>query len=75
MAVNFQCYLKHIDTPLGIASCQDHCIIAVEYFNVASKDPNMTVETNFKDRKYQLLVCNSISTTVDCKDDSKIVKR
>lgn len=65
-----QCYLKQIDTPLGFASTQDHCIIAVEYLNVASKDPNMTVETNFKDRKYQLLVCNSISTTVDCKDVS-----
>lgn len=67
-----QCYLKQIDTPLGIASSQDHCVIAVEYLNVASKDPNMTVETNFKDRKYQLLVCNSISTTVDCKNDYKL---
>lgn len=52
--------------PLGIASNADHCVIAVEYFNVQPKDPNIIVETNFKEKKYQLLICNSISTTVDC---------
>lgn len=49
-----------------MASSSEHCVIAVEYLNVAPKDPNIVVETNFKEKKYQLLVCNSISTTVDC---------
>lgn len=63
-----QCFLKQIDIPLCVASSNDHCVVAVEQESlIASKDPNMIVETNFKDRKYQLLVCNSISTTVDCK--------
>lgn len=63
-------YQKNIDLGLGIAASSEHCVIAVEYFNVTTKDPNIMMETNFKDKKYQLLVCNSIGTTVDCKKQS-----
>lgn len=62
-----QCYHKPIDTTLGIAAANEHCVIAVECFDLVTKDPNIVIETNFKDKKYQLLICNSISTTVDCK--------
>lgn len=62
-----QCYQKPVDTTLGIAASKDHCVIAVESFNVISKDPNVVIEMNFKEKKYQLVICNSISTTVDCK--------
>lgn len=61
-----QCYQKPVDTTLGIAATKDHCVIAVESLNVISKDPNVVIETNFKEKKYQLVICNSISTTVDC---------
>lgn len=62
-----QCFHKPVDTTLAIAAANDHCVIAVENIGLVSKDPNIVIETNFKERKYQLLVCNSISTTVDCK--------
>lgn len=61
-----QLYQKNIDLGLGIAASSDHCVIAVESFNLTTKDPNITMETNFKDKNYQLLICNSIGTTVDC---------
>lgn len=65
--VSNQCNHKQVDEPLGLAASTDHCVIAVECPNVSSKDPNVLIETNFRDKKYQLLICNSISTTVDCK--------
>lgn len=66
-----QSYTKLVDVALGLVSngVGDHCCIAVESFNVAGvTDPNIVIETNSKEKKYQLLVCNSIGTTVDCKE-------
>lgn len=65
--VSNQCYHKPVDETLGIAATADHCVIAVECRDLVSKDPNIVIETNFKEKKYQLMICNSISTTVDCK--------
>lgn len=58
---------KHIDEPIAMAASTDHCVIAVECPNIMSKDPNVVIETNHRDKKHQLLICNSIGTTVDCK--------
>lgn len=65
--VSNQCNNKHIDEPISMAASSDHCVIAVECPHISSKDPNVVIENNKMDRKYQLLICNSISTTVDCK--------
>lgn len=64
--VSNQCNNKHIDEPIAMAASSDHCVIAVECPNIASKDPNVLIENDKQDKKYQLLICNSISTTVDC---------
>lgn len=61
-----QSFLKEVERPLALAAGQDHCVVAVECASINSKDVNLVVERNFKDKKYQLLVCNSIGTTVDC---------
>lgn len=61
-----QCNHKPVDTTLAIAAANEHCVIAVECVDLVTKDPNVVIETNFKEKKYQLLICNSISTTVDC---------
>lgn len=62
-----QCNQKLIDSkPIAMAASNGHCVIAVECPNIVSKDPNVVIETNSRDKKYQLLICNSISTTVDC---------
>lgn len=62
-----QCYPKQVENVLGIISNNDHCAIAVETQKIIPKDPNITVENNFKDQMFQLLICNSMSTTVDSK--------
>lgn len=59
--VSNQCNHKHVDEPVAMASSTDHCVIAVECQNISSKDRSL------HEKKYQLLICNSISTTVDCK--------
>lgn len=59
--VSNQCNHKHVDEPVAMASSTDHCVIAVECQNISSKDRSS------QEKKYQLLICNSISTTVDCK--------
>uniref|UniRef100_A0A1B0CRZ4 Uncharacterized protein n=1 Tax=Lutzomyia longipalpis TaxID=7200 RepID=A0A1B0CRZ4_LUTLO len=61
-----QCFSKTVDVPLCVAASADHCVIAVEAPRLASRDANVSVETNFGDHPmFQLLVCNSMSTTVD----------
>lgn len=67
--VSNQCYHKPVDEALGIAASVDHCVIAVECHILVTKDPNIVIETNLKEKKYQLLICNAISTTVDCEYD------
>lgn len=64
--VSGQCNNKHVDEPIAMASSLDHCVIAVECPNVSSKDPNIVISNSKQEKKYQLLICNSISTTVDC---------
>lgn len=65
--VSNQCNHKHVDEPVAMASSTDHCAIVVECQNISSKDPKMLVYSSIQEKKYQLLICNSISTTVDCK--------
>lgn len=63
-----QCFHKQVENPMAMAASTDHCIIAVESMNVDPKDANILVESSFKDRLlYQLLICNSMGTTVDAK--------
>lgn len=64
--VSGQCNNKHVDEPIAMASSLDHCVIAVECPNLSSKDPNIGFSNSKQEKKYQLLICNSISTTVDC---------
>lgn len=64
--ISNQCFVKQIENPLAIAAGTDHCIIAVESSKIIAKDSNIVIE-NFKDQMYQLLICNSMSTTVDAK--------
>lgn len=64
--VSNQCIHKYIDTPIAMAASTDHCAIAMECLNISCKDPNVLIETNLREKNYQLLICNSISTTVDC---------
>ncbi|XP_055386233.1 WD repeat-containing protein 35 [Condylostylus longicornis] len=65
--VSNQSFLKEIENPLAMTACNEHCVIAVETINMNFKDTNILVEKNFKDKHYQLLICNSIGTTVDAK--------
>ncbi|XP_059622220.1 WD repeat-containing protein 35 [Phlebotomus argentipes] len=61
-----QCFSKSVETPLSVAASVDHCVLAVEAPRLASRDANVAVENNFPDQAmFQLLVCNSMSTTVD----------
>jgi WD repeat-containing protein 35 len=64
-----QCYVKNAEKVLGITSNGDqNCVIAVET-KVSVKDFSgaATSDKESANYMYQLLVCNSISTTVDCK--------
>lgn len=58
-----QCNQKTVDEPVAMVSCGDHCAIAVTATN--GKEANAAADKN--DKRYQLLICNSIGTTVDCK--------
>lgn len=54
------CYLKEVESVLAMTSFGEHCVIAVECSNV-----NINKDSNGNQKKYQLMVCNSIGTTVD----------
>lgn len=58
-----QCNQKTVDEPVAMVSCADHCAIAVTSAN--GKDATLAAGKN--EKRYQLLICNSIGTTVDCK--------
>ena len=62
-------YLKEVEPCLGMAACNEHCVLAVECINGNIKDLALTAleRQNSDDKLYQLLLCNSIGTTVDCK--------
>ncbi|XP_049547434.1 WD repeat-containing protein 35 [Anopheles darlingi] len=61
-----QCYSKQIDAIMSMAATNDHCVIAVET-KMTGKEFSIVSEGKGKDLMYQLLICNSISTTVDSK--------
>ena len=44
----------------------EHCVLAIETQKIVPKDINIVVETTTKEQVYQLLICNSLGTTVDC---------
>lgn len=53
-----------------MAACNEHCVIGVECLNANIKDvalSSLERKGNADDKCYQLLLCNSIGTTVDCK--------
>ncbi|XP_065368949.1 WD repeat-containing protein 35 [Calliphora vicina] len=64
-----QSFLKEVEHCLAMAACNEHCVLAVECINGTLKDLALTsVERkNADDKLYQLLLCNSIGTTVDSK--------
>lgn len=75
-----QSFLKEVELPLGMASSLEHCVIAVKCSTIIDIKDSIGAETtvtgefessidkNLKnDKMYQLLVCNSIGTSVDCK--------
>lgn len=62
-----QCYTKNIDAALGMVAHGEHCVLAIETQKIIPKDTNIVVETTTKEQVYQLLICNSLGTTVDCK--------
>ncbi|KAM7344254.1 intraflagellar transport protein Oseg4 [Cochliomyia hominivorax] len=64
-----QSCLKEVEPCLGMAACNEHCVLAVECINGNIKDLALTSieRKNPDDKLYQLLLCNSIGTTVDSK--------
>ncbi|XP_069964881.1 WD repeat-containing protein 35 isoform X2 [Bactrocera oleae] len=68
--VSNQSFLKEVEPALGMAACNDHCVLAVECLNSNMKENIVTDATNpiqNDDKCYQLMLCNSIGTTVDSK--------
>ena len=61
-----QCYVKNAEKFQAIASNADHCVIAVETKISAKEFSGSLMADKSNEFMYQLLVCNSISTTVDC---------
>lgn len=60
--VSNQCFIKQVDNVLAMASTAEHCAIAVECIRQPEeKDDPADCEM------FQLLVCNTMSTTVDAK--------
>lgn len=57
---------------MGMAACNEHCVISIECINGNLKDLALSSlehkeRISHDDKLYQLLLCNSIGTTVDCK--------
>lgn len=53
-------YLKEIETVIAMSGFGEHCVIAVECSSI-----NISKDSNGNQKKYQLMICNSIGTTVD----------
>lgn len=64
-----QCFTKQIDTPLGLAANNDHCVVALESIKFSIRDTAVSndLATSFRDKVYQLIICNTMSTTVDAR--------
>ncbi|XP_002007154.3 WD repeat-containing protein 35 [Drosophila mojavensis] len=71
--VSNQSFLKEVEPTLCLAASNEHCVIGVECVSSNIKEIALsTLEThnnsnNSDGRVYQLLLCNSIGTTVDSK--------
>ncbi|XP_067631669.1 WD repeat-containing protein 35 isoform X2 [Eurosta solidaginis] len=68
--ISNQSFLKEIEPALGMAACTEHCVLAVECLNSNLKDAIARTDKNDdaeNDKCYQLMLCNSIGTTVDSK--------
>jgi len=70
--VSNQSFLKEVEPTLCLAASNEHCVLGVECVSSNIKEIALsTLEgrttTTENDRVYQLLLCNSIGTTVDCK--------
>lgn len=61
-----QCFTKQLDTVLGLASNDDHCVIAIESSKLSVRDISISLDMA-RDKMYQLLICNTMSTTVDAR--------
>ncbi|XP_055920136.1 WD repeat-containing protein 35 isoform X1 [Eupeodes corollae] len=63
-----QRFLKEVEPVMCMAACNEHCVIAVECLNTNIRDITLIgAEKKAEDKCYQLLLCNSIGTTVDSK--------
>ncbi|KAL9918488.1 intraflagellar transport protein Oseg4 isoform 1-T1 [Glossina fuscipes fuscipes] len=67
-----QSFLKEVEHCMGMAACNDHCVISIECINSNLKDLALSSlehkeRISHDDKLYQLLLCNSIGTTVDSK--------
>uniref|UniRef100_A0A1A9X4V5 Uncharacterized protein n=1 Tax=Glossina brevipalpis TaxID=37001 RepID=A0A1A9X4V5_9MUSC len=67
--VTNQSFLKEIENCLGMVACNEHCVISIECVNSNLKDLALSSleRKSHDDKLYQLLLCNSIGTTVDSK--------
>lgn len=67
-----QVFVKEVETCIGMAASQQYCVLAIECTNTNLKELAInTIDMGRKiisgrDKLYQLLLCNSIGTTVDC---------
>lgn len=61
--VSNQCFIKQVDTVIGMAATTEHCVMALEHIRQPD-DKDMPSEAA---EKFQLLVCNTMSTTLDAK--------
>ncbi|XP_068148645.1 WD repeat-containing protein 35 [Drosophila tropicalis] len=68
--VSNQSFLKEVEPTLSLAASSEHCVLGVECVSNNIKEIALSMlerrQTN-DDRVYQLLLCNSIGTTVDSK--------
>jgi len=68
--VSNQSFLKEVEPTLCLASSSEHCVLGVECVSSNIKEVALSTLENRSnpadDRVYQLLLCNSIGTTVDC---------
>ncbi|XP_032575811.1 WD repeat-containing protein 35 [Drosophila sechellia] len=69
--VSNQSFLKEVEPTLCLASSSEHCVLGVECVSSNIKEIALSTLENrcnpADDRVYQLLLCNSIGTTVDSK--------
>ncbi|XP_030387357.1 WD repeat-containing protein 35 [Scaptodrosophila lebanonensis] len=66
--VSNQSFLKEVEPTLSLAACNEHCVLGVECVSANTKDIALSVlDRPDNESVYQLLLCNSIGTTVDSK--------